>query len=33
VNIREKKDEDLTDEELLDRLEEVLKRKKKGLTG
>jgi len=32
VNIREKKDEDLTDEELLDRLEEVLKRKKKGLT-
>lgn len=32
MNIREKKDEDLTDEELLDRLEEVLKRKKKGLT-
>jgi hypothetical protein len=30
VNIREKKDEDLTDEELLDRLEEILKRKKKG---
>lgn len=30
MNIREKKDEDLTDEELLDRLEEILKRKKKG---
>lgn len=30
MNIREKKDEDLTDEELLDRLEEVLKRKKRG---